>query len=108
MVVQRHLSRAIRLRDFVALALGFLRTGVGDLTLETSGLRPSDLTPAGWGEGGGAACDFIIDFACVSSTTPTWGNDPRWCTPGIAATEVEHNKPAADRASSAPEHSVHR
>eukprot|EP00873_Tetraselmis_striata_P042591 jgi/Tetstr1/462855/TSEL_007804.t1 len=55
------------------------RSGVGDLTLETSGLRqadrsrPSDLTLA---EGGGA-CDYIIDFACVSSTTPpTWGNDP--------------------------------
>eukprot|EP00873_Tetraselmis_striata_P008850 jgi/Tetstr1/429114/TSEL_019076.t1 len=44
----------------------------------------------------------MIDFACVSSTTPTWGNDPRWCTPGIAATEAEHNKMAANRASSAP------
>eukprot|EP00873_Tetraselmis_striata_P001882 jgi/Tetstr1/422146/TSEL_013001.t1 len=32
----------------------------------------------------------MIDFACVSSTTPTWSNDPRWCTPGIAATEAEH------------------
>eukprot|EP00873_Tetraselmis_striata_P017100 jgi/Tetstr1/437364/TSEL_026049.t1 len=45
----------------------------------------------------------MIDFACVSSTTPTWDNDPRWCTPGIAATEAEHsNKLAANRASSAP------
>eukprot|EP00873_Tetraselmis_striata_P013169 jgi/Tetstr1/433433/TSEL_022707.t1 len=44
----------------------------------------------------------MIDFACVSSTTPTWGNDPRWCNPGIAATEAERNKLAADRASSAP------
>eukprot|EP00873_Tetraselmis_striata_P014258 jgi/Tetstr1/434522/TSEL_023614.t1 len=44
----------------------------------------------------------MIDFACVSSTTPTWSNDPRWCTPGIAATEAEHGKLAADRASSAP------
>eukprot|EP00873_Tetraselmis_striata_P036499 jgi/Tetstr1/456763/TSEL_043460.t1 len=43
-----------------------------------------------------------FDFAYVSSTTPTWGNAPRWCTPGIAATEAEHNKMAADRASSAP------
>eukprot|EP00873_Tetraselmis_striata_P002930 jgi/Tetstr1/423194/TSEL_001314.t1 len=44
----------------------------------------------------------MIDFACVSSTTRrTWGNDPRWCTPGIAATEAERNKLAADRASSA-------
>eukprot|EP00873_Tetraselmis_striata_P005056 jgi/Tetstr1/425320/TSEL_015770.t1 len=81
------------------------RSGVGDLTLETSGLRPadrsrpSDLTLAGWR---GLACDYMIDFACVSSTTPTWGNDLRWCTPGIAATEAEHNKLAADRASSAP------
>eukprot|EP00873_Tetraselmis_striata_P027165 jgi/Tetstr1/447429/TSEL_003689.t1 len=48
----------------------------------------------------------MIDFACVSSTAPsTWGNDPRWCTPGIAVTEAEqHNKLAADRASSAPVH----
>eukprot|EP00873_Tetraselmis_striata_P007922 jgi/Tetstr1/428186/TSEL_018237.t1 len=81
------------------------RSGAGDLTLETSGLRPadrsrpSDLTLAGWG---GAACDYMIDFACVSSTTPTWSNDPRWCIPGIAATEAEHAKLAADRASSAP------
>eukprot|EP00873_Tetraselmis_striata_P010669 jgi/Tetstr1/430933/TSEL_020689.t1 len=75
------------------------RSGVGDLTRETSGLRPSDrsrpsyLTLAGWR---GPACDYIIDFACVSSTTSTWGNDPRWCTPGIAATEAEHNNLAAD------------
>eukprot|EP00873_Tetraselmis_striata_P014917 jgi/Tetstr1/435181/TSEL_002637.t1 len=34
----------------------------------------------------------MIDFACVSSTTPTWSNDPRWCTPGIAATEAEHDR----------------
>eukprot|EP00873_Tetraselmis_striata_P006544 jgi/Tetstr1/426808/TSEL_017023.t1 len=87
------------------------RSGAGDLTLETSGLRPadrsrpSDLTLAGWG---GAACDYIIDFACVSSTTPTWSNDPRWCIPGIAATEAEHAKLAADRASSAPVQGVHR
>eukprot|EP00873_Tetraselmis_striata_P018658 jgi/Tetstr1/438922/TSEL_027430.t1 len=50
----------------------------------------------------------MIDFACVSSTTPTWSNDPRWCTPGIAATEAEHGKLAADRASSAPVQGVHR
>eukprot|EP00873_Tetraselmis_striata_P024591 jgi/Tetstr1/444855/TSEL_032697.t1 len=50
----------------------------------------------------------MIDFACVSSTTPTWGNDPRWCTLGIAATEAERNKLAADRASSAPVQDVHR
>eukprot|EP00873_Tetraselmis_striata_P023066 jgi/Tetstr1/443330/TSEL_031345.t1 len=80
------------------------RSGAGDLTLETSVLRPtdrsrpSDLTLAG----GGAACDYMIDIACVSSTTPTWRNDPRWCIPGIAATEAEHAKLAADRASSAP------
>eukprot|EP00873_Tetraselmis_striata_P014971 jgi/Tetstr1/435235/TSEL_024154.t1 len=43
----------------------------------------------------------MIDFACVSSMTPTWGNDPRWCTPGIAATEAEHNKLVVDRTSSA-------
>eukprot|EP00873_Tetraselmis_striata_P015204 jgi/Tetstr1/435468/TSEL_024374.t1 len=73
-------------------------SGVGDLTLETSGLRPadrsrpSDLTVAGWGGG----CDYMTDFACVSSMTPTWGNAPRWCTLGIAATEAEHNKLAAD------------
>eukprot|EP00873_Tetraselmis_striata_P013761 jgi/Tetstr1/434025/TSEL_002459.t1 len=48
--------------------------------------RPSDLTLAGWGA---AACDYMIDFACVSSMTPTWSNNPRWCTPGIAATEAE-------------------
>eukprot|EP00873_Tetraselmis_striata_P010601 jgi/Tetstr1/430865/TSEL_002007.t1 len=88
------------------------RSGAGDLTLETSGLRPadrsrpSDLTLAGWG--GGPACDYMIDFACVSSTTSTWSNDPRWCTPGIAATEAEHGKLAADRASSAPVQGVHR
>eukprot|EP00873_Tetraselmis_striata_P006611 jgi/Tetstr1/426875/TSEL_017089.t1 len=87
------------------------RSGAGDLTLETSGLRPadrsrpSDLTLAGWG---GASCDYMIDFACVSSTTPTWSNDPRWCIPGIAATEAEHAKLAADRASSAPVQGVHR
>eukprot|EP00873_Tetraselmis_striata_P037538 jgi/Tetstr1/457802/TSEL_044347.t1 len=50
----------------------------------------------------------MIDFACVSSTTPTWSNDPRWCTPGIAATEAEHGKLAADRASSALVQGVHR
>eukprot|EP00873_Tetraselmis_striata_P040262 jgi/Tetstr1/460526/TSEL_005785.t1 len=56
------------------------RSGAGDLTLETSGLRPadrsrpSDLTLAGCV--GGAACDYMIDFACVISTTPTWSNDP--------------------------------
>eukprot|EP00873_Tetraselmis_striata_P018637 jgi/Tetstr1/438901/TSEL_027409.t1 len=87
------------------------RSGAGDLTLETSGLRPadrsrpSDLTLAGWG---GAACDYMIDFACVSSTTPTWSNDPRRCIPGIAATEAEHAKLAAERASSAPVQGVHR
>eukprot|EP00873_Tetraselmis_striata_P004582 jgi/Tetstr1/424846/TSEL_015349.t1 len=87
------------------------RSGVRDLTLETSGLRPadrsrpSDLTLAGWGR---PACDYMIDVACVSSTTPTWGNGPRRCTPGIAATEAEHNKLAADRASSAQVHGVHR
>eukprot|EP00873_Tetraselmis_striata_P014410 jgi/Tetstr1/434674/TSEL_023765.t1 len=32
----------------------------------------------------------MIDFACVSSTTFTWSNDPRRCTSGIAATEAEH------------------
>eukprot|EP00873_Tetraselmis_striata_P044745 jgi/Tetstr1/465009/TSEL_009740.t1 len=84
------------------------RSGVGDLTLETSGLRPadpsrpSDLTLAGCGD---PAFDYMIDFACVSSTTPIWGNDPRRCTPGIAATEAEHNKLlAADRAPSAMVH----
>eukprot|EP00873_Tetraselmis_striata_P009440 jgi/Tetstr1/429704/TSEL_019599.t1 len=50
----------------------------------------------------------MIDFACVSSTTPTWSNDPRWCTLGIAATEAEHGKLAADRASSAQVQGVHR
>eukprot|EP00873_Tetraselmis_striata_P019105 jgi/Tetstr1/439369/TSEL_027804.t1 len=51
----------------------------------------------------------MTDFACVSSTTPTWGNDPRWCTPGIAATEAERNKMAADRTSySVPVQGVHR
>eukprot|EP00873_Tetraselmis_striata_P004271 jgi/Tetstr1/424535/TSEL_015063.t1 len=50
----------------------------------------------------------MIDFMCVSSTTPTWSNDPRWCIPGIAATEAEHAKLAADGASSAPVHGVHR
>eukprot|EP00873_Tetraselmis_striata_P026067 jgi/Tetstr1/446331/TSEL_033874.t1 len=50
----------------------------------------------------------MIDFTCVSSTTPTWGNDPRWCTRGIAAIEAEHNKLAADRASFAPVHDDHR
>eukprot|EP00873_Tetraselmis_striata_P041413 jgi/Tetstr1/461677/TSEL_006777.t1 len=43
----------------------------------------------------------MIDFACVSSMTPNWGNDPCCCTPGIAATEADHNKLAADRVSSA-------
>eukprot|EP00873_Tetraselmis_striata_P009896 jgi/Tetstr1/430160/TSEL_019992.t1 len=50
----------------------------------------------------------MIDFACVSSTTPTWSNDPRWCTPGIAATEAEHGKLAADWASCTPMQGVHR
>eukprot|EP00873_Tetraselmis_striata_P044246 jgi/Tetstr1/464510/TSEL_009268.t1 len=50
----------------------------------------------------------MIDFACVSSTNSTWSNDPRWCIPGIAATEAEHAKLAADRASSAPVQGVHR
>eukprot|EP00873_Tetraselmis_striata_P022450 jgi/Tetstr1/442714/TSEL_030804.t1 len=50
----------------------------------------------------------MIDFACVSFTTPTWSNDPRWCTPGIAATEAEHGKLAADRASPAPVQAIHQ
>eukprot|EP00873_Tetraselmis_striata_P001680 jgi/Tetstr1/421944/TSEL_012843.t1 len=75
------------------------------VALQLFGGRGTDLTLAGWG---GPACDYMIDFAFVSSKTPTWGNDPRWCTPGIAATEAEHTKPAADRASSAPVHGVHR
>eukprot|EP00873_Tetraselmis_striata_P012080 jgi/Tetstr1/432344/TSEL_021741.t1 len=50
----------------------------------------------------------MIDFACVSSTTPTWSNDPRWCTPKIAATEAEQGKLAVDRASSAPVQGVQR
>eukprot|EP00873_Tetraselmis_striata_P036254 jgi/Tetstr1/456518/TSEL_043240.t1 len=50
----------------------------------------------------------MIDFACVSSTTPTCSNDPRWCTPGIAATEAEQGKLAADRASSAPLQGAHQ
>eukprot|EP00873_Tetraselmis_striata_P014619 jgi/Tetstr1/434883/TSEL_023880.t1 len=51
----------------------------------------------------------MIDFACVSSTTPTaWSNDPRWCNPRIAATEAEQGKLAADRASSALVQGVHR
>eukprot|EP00873_Tetraselmis_striata_P021891 jgi/Tetstr1/442155/TSEL_030307.t1 len=50
----------------------------------------------------------MIDLACVSSTTPTWSNDPRWCIPGIAATEAEHAKLAADREYSAPVQGVHR
>eukprot|EP00873_Tetraselmis_striata_P003173 jgi/Tetstr1/423437/TSEL_014118.t1 len=86
-------------------------SGVGDLTLETNGLRPgdrsrpSDLTLAGWG---GPACYYMVDFACVSSTTPTWGNDPSWRTPGIAATEAEQGKFPGDRTSSAPVQGVHR
>eukprot|EP00873_Tetraselmis_striata_P001850 jgi/Tetstr1/422114/TSEL_012971.t1 len=52
--------------------------------------------------------DYMMDFACVSSTTSTWSNDPRWCTPGIAATEAEQGKLAADRASSAHVQGVHR
>eukprot|EP00873_Tetraselmis_striata_P015507 jgi/Tetstr1/435771/TSEL_024664.t1 len=73
------------------------RPGVGDMTLDTIGLRladrsrPSDLTLAGCE---GPVCDYMIDFACVSSTTRTWGNDPRRCTPGIAATEAEHKQQA--------------
>eukprot|EP00873_Tetraselmis_striata_P014522 jgi/Tetstr1/434786/TSEL_023836.t1 len=50
----------------------------------------------------------MINFACVSSTTPTWSKDPRWCTPEIASTEAEHGKLAADRTSSAPVQGVHR
>eukprot|EP00873_Tetraselmis_striata_P042452 jgi/Tetstr1/462716/TSEL_007680.t1 len=51
----------------------------------------------------------MIDFARVSSTTPTyWDSDPRWCTSGIAATEAEQYKLAADRASSAPVQGGHR
>eukprot|EP00873_Tetraselmis_striata_P013743 jgi/Tetstr1/434007/TSEL_002441.t1 len=50
----------------------------------------------------------MIDFACVSSTTPTWSNDFWWCTPGIAATKAEHGKLAADRASSATVQVAHR
>eukprot|EP00873_Tetraselmis_striata_P008079 jgi/Tetstr1/428343/TSEL_018378.t1 len=34
----------------------------------------------------------MINFASASSTTPTWCNDPCWCTPGIAATDAEHSK----------------
>eukprot|EP00873_Tetraselmis_striata_P045071 jgi/Tetstr1/465335/TSEL_010021.t1 len=50
----------------------------------------------------------MIDFACVSSSTPTWGNGPRWGTPGVAATDAEHNNLAADWAFSAPVLGVHR
>eukprot|EP00873_Tetraselmis_striata_P019051 jgi/Tetstr1/439315/TSEL_027755.t2 len=40
----------------------------------------SDLTLVGWE---GPACDYMIDFACVSSTTPTWGNErPPLVQPG--------------------------
>eukprot|EP00873_Tetraselmis_striata_P004622 jgi/Tetstr1/424886/TSEL_015381.t1 len=85
------------------------RSGVGDLTLETSGLRPADRSrPSDLTLAGQAACDYMIDFACVFFTTPTWGNDPRWCIPGIAATEAEHIKLGADRASSAQVQGVHR
>eukprot|EP00873_Tetraselmis_striata_P001862 jgi/Tetstr1/422126/TSEL_012982.t1 len=42
----------------------------------------------------------MIDFACVSSTTPTWSNDPRWYTPGIVATEAE--QAALQRVTSQP------
>eukprot|EP00873_Tetraselmis_striata_P019699 jgi/Tetstr1/439963/TSEL_003029.t1 len=64
------------------------RSGVGDLTLETSGLtadeadrsRPSDLTLAGWGM---PACDYVIDFACVSSTIDSYlGQRPPLVLPG--------------------------
>eukprot|EP00873_Tetraselmis_striata_P035788 jgi/Tetstr1/456052/TSEL_042822.t1 len=51
------------------------RSGVGDLTLDTGGLRPADRSRP-------------------SNLT---------CTPGIAATEAERNKLAADRAFSAPD-----
>eukprot|EP00873_Tetraselmis_striata_P022227 jgi/Tetstr1/442491/TSEL_030591.t1 len=50
----------------------------------------------------------MIDFACVSSTSPTWSDDPRWCTLSIAATEAEQGKLEADHASSAPVQGVHR
>eukprot|EP00873_Tetraselmis_striata_P009252 jgi/Tetstr1/429516/TSEL_019421.t1 len=91
------------------------RSGVGDLTLETSGLRPTDrsrpshLTLSGWGA---LACDYMIDFAGVSSAIPTWGNDHDcWCTdPGDCGNRgggAEHHKLTADRASSAPVQGVH-
>eukprot|EP00873_Tetraselmis_striata_P003139 jgi/Tetstr1/423403/TSEL_014084.t1 len=65
------------------------RLGVGDLTgfETTSGLRPTDRSRPcvifDAGGVGGRACDYMIDSACVSSTTPTWGNDPCLCNPGI-------------------------
>eukprot|EP00873_Tetraselmis_striata_P009292 jgi/Tetstr1/429556/TSEL_001920.t1 len=65
------------------------RSGAGDLTLETNGMRPADRS---------RPSDLTLA-----------GNDPRWCTPGIAATEAEHGKLAAyRRASSAPVQGVHR
>eukprot|EP00873_Tetraselmis_striata_P044172 jgi/Tetstr1/464436/TSEL_000109.t2 len=60
MFVQRHLSRAIRLHDFVALALGFRRMG---------------------------AAASRLDTMCLYNA----------CTPGIASTEAERNKLAADQ-----------
>eukprot|EP00873_Tetraselmis_striata_P046318 jgi/Tetstr1/466582/TSEL_000990.t1 len=65
------------------------RSGAGELTIEMSGLRPADRSRP-------------------SDLTLAGCNDPRWCTPGIAATEAEHGKLAADRASSAPVQGVHR
>eukprot|EP00873_Tetraselmis_striata_P020575 jgi/Tetstr1/440839/TSEL_000255.t1 len=68
------------MRASVAIEAGAVldmdRSGVNDLTLETSVLcpadrsrPPSDLTLVGWGAG--PASDYLIDFACMSSTTPT-------------------------------------
>eukprot|EP00873_Tetraselmis_striata_P028261 jgi/Tetstr1/448525/TSEL_035790.t1 len=65
-------------------------------SLETSGIRvrgPLAAITFDTGGVGGPACDCMTGFACVSSTTPIWGNDPRWCTPGIAATEAEQGPP---------------
>eukprot|EP00873_Tetraselmis_striata_P023831 jgi/Tetstr1/444095/TSEL_003331.t1 len=47
-------------------------------------------------------------YSAQSVVMPKMSNDPRWCTPRIAATEAEQGKLAADRASSAPVQGVDR
>eukprot|EP00873_Tetraselmis_striata_P025687 jgi/Tetstr1/445951/TSEL_033579.t1 len=100
MVVQRHLSREIRLRDFVALGLDFQRTGAAASRIDTmrlyiacgpgsTSLFQSDHEPARKiprAAFSAAAARAVLGLrscegsALVTCPSPTCGIDPLWNT----------------------------